>query len=419
MESLQELFLRTCGKGPVAAVQEALSARSASGSGSSSAAGSSSSSSSEGAHGGSSSSSSSSSSAEATEQLLLTLPPALKRELARSLSQSAAWADNLLPLSFFQGSGIQLLSFAGSGSRASPSYILGIVRACPELLGLDLTSSFSLEDEHVRQLLAACPKLRYLCLVDCRKLTDAALEALVQQGSALRHLDIGGCASMTGAGLKALLERLPRAEHFTGLGLSGVEGLSAEALRLLAARFTGLARLSVGYYAGGEAALIAVLKKLQGSLVSLDVHWPRSQVTDELALELTRDGCFSKLCMLNLQGNKGMSMDGFAAIVNCHQRRPGAPAPEWSSWELLEWCALCGLQAESRGSGAMEVEAAAAAAGGGGGGGGGAGSPGLLLPERLGPGIALVVARYSCKDSSATTGLKEYVAKSSFNVRVE
>jgi hypothetical protein len=215
-------------------------------------------------------------------------PVAARQALAREIALAYAWGPELAaPPSFFAG--LALLSFA-SCPRASPALIVEAAAAAGSaLLGLDLSSCFALEDAHVDEIVRACPRLRYLCVQDCRRLTDGALAALAARAAALRHLDLGGCAAITRAGIVAFLERHAGARRFTGLGLSGTEGLDADMLSRVAATCTALERLSVGYYSGGDAALVAALRANAGTLVALDVHWPRGNVSETAILALTDD----------------------------------------------------------------------------------------------------------------------------------
>jgi len=225
--------------------------------------------------------------------------PALRRRLIRGLSLAHAHADALLPPAFFRGCGLRVLSFAGC-SRVTPAYMLA---ACPpELLGLDVTSCFALDDASLRALLRACPALRYLSVVDCRRLTEASTRAMVELGGALRHVDLGGCTSVSAAGVRALVEAHGGARQFVGLGLSGVAGLGPELLGAVAARCTRLQRLALGYYAGPPAPLLDLLRANADSLVALECHWSDA-ANDDLAMALTgQAGAFGELRLLNLQG---------------------------------------------------------------------------------------------------------------------
>lgn len=327
----------------------------------------------------------------------------LKLDLLRALSAAAAWFDNVLPPSFFEGAPITVLNFAPC-SLVSPAYLLSVVSACPTLRGLDVTSCFHLTDAHVTELLDACPNLRYLNLTDCRKLGDGTLEAIVQRGGALRHVDLGGCGGVTRAGVLDFLSRHPAAADFTGVGLSGTDGLDGEAMKILATRFTNLRRLSVGYAFGGDLPLAEILKANERTLVMLEVHWPRGSITDEVALLLTGNpGDFPNLRFLNLQGVKGVSIDGLCALVNWHPRPAGVAVPAWDVYDLLEWHTMCGLVEGGKGDGgaAMEVEA----------------EPTLL--DRLGPGIVHIVSRFSGLDGTASVALKDYILKSGLFVKVD
>ena len=364
---------------------------------------------------------------------------------------------------------MRVLSFAGA-SKLSPGGLLELLRggAGAALLGLDLTSHFNLEDAHVAELLAACPNLRFLSLVDCRKLTDRAVEHLVERGGALRHVDLGGCACVTRRGVLALLAH-PQAKQFVrvatqlhprrhlkapratppspspsppfprtrpsppphpysarslaaqvGLGLSGLDGVDAELLELLASRCTRLQRLAVGYQYAGDHALCAALRANAETLVALEMQWPRGPLTDTVALALTgAEGTFPQLRFLNVQGCKGLSVDGLCAILNTHARRTGAE-PEWDAHEVLEWRSLCGLPAS-------KIAAAVEASGGGGGGGGGggmdeeAGDSATLPPllRRLGTGVCSMVCRFASPDGGALQALRAYVSAQALLCRLE
>jgi hypothetical protein len=339
--------------------------------------------------------------------------PSLLRTIVRALTASTSWVDGALPPAALCASGLRVLSFAGC-SKLSPAGLLELLRggAGVALLGLDLTSFFALEDAHVGEVLVACPNLRYLSLVDCRKLTDRAVEFLVERGGALRHVDLGGCACVTRRGVAALLAH-PQIKQFVGLGLSGLDGVDAELLQLLASRCTRLQRLALGYQYAGDRALCDALRASAETLVALELQWPRGPLTDTVALALTgAEGTFPQLRFLNVQGCKGLSVDGLCAILNTHARRSGGE-PEWDAHEVLEWRSLCGLPATKI--------AAAAGAGGGGGGmdeeGGDTTLPPLL--RRLGQGLCCVVCRFASPDGGALAALRAYVSAQALLCRLE
>ena len=343
---------------------------------------------------------------------------ALRRRLIRGLSLALAWVDTLVPAAFFHGCGLRVLSFAGC-SKISPAFLLS---ACPpELLGLDVSSFFALEDAHVLALLRACPHLRYLNVMDCRKLTDASVGAMVEHGAALRHVDIGGCTSISAAGVARLVEGHPSIRQFVGLGLSGVAGLGPELLAALGARCSRLQRLAVGYYEGPAAPLVDLLRVNSDSLVALECHWSRA-ATDDVAMALTGASAFGALRLLNMQGAKAISLDGLCAIVRMHPRREGAPMAEWDASDVLEWRTLAGLPQKALQEALASSACAAPAAGAGAGAGAAAAAmeeeeaeeaasalPSLL--RKLGPGLAHLCCRFGCSDGAALGHLKDHVSK--------
>lgn len=329
--------------------------------------------------------------ASISEQSLVSLSSSLKLDIIKSLSISAGWVDDVLPLSFFAGLPLRAISFSAC-STLSAAYILAVARAVPTLRGLDLTSCFYVGDADVVELLRTLPHLRYLCLCDCRRLTTLTTDALVRFGGSLRHVDIGGCGSLSRADVCTFLARHPAAADFRGLGLSGTEGLDDEAMRIIGARFRRLARLSAGYYRGTEATLIAALVANQASLVSLDLHWPRA-LSDDVALALTTVDRFGELRFLNVQGVKGVSLDGLCAILNVHPRPAGlTTTPSWDAIEWLEWCTAV-------------ADTAAA--------------PTTTFVDTLGPGIASISCRFSGAEANGLIGVRAHISSQAMAVKTE
>lgn len=325
------------------------------------------------------------------EALLVSLPSSLKLDIIKSLSISAGWVDDVLPLTFFAKLPLRALSFSAC-STLSAAYIIAVARAVPALRGLDLTSCFYVGDADVVELLRLLPNLRYLCLCDCRRLTTITTDALVRFGGSLRHVDIGGCGSLSRADVCTFLARHPAAADFRGLGLSGTEGLDDEAMRIIGARFRRLTRLSAGYYRGTEATLIAAIVANQSTLVSLDLHWPRA-LSDEVALALTTADRFGELRFLNVQGVKGMSLDGLCAILNVHPRPAGFTAtPSWDAIDWLEWCTII-------------ADSAAATA--------------PTFVDALGQGIALISCRFSGLESNGLVGVRAHISSQAMAVKTE
>jgi hypothetical protein len=224
-------------------------------------------------------------------------------------------------------------------------------------------------------------------------------------------VDLGGCGMLTRADVCMFLARHPAAHDFVGLGLSGTEGLDDEAMRIIGGRFRRLRRLSAGYYAGEEAALLAALSANQATLVALELHWPRA-LSDDLAMALTVDGAFKELRVLNVQGVKGMSIDGLCAIVNMHQRRAGVAAmPAFDAVEWLHWCTTVGDAAGARAGGAGAGAGAGAAMD--------VDGAEVSLTDKLGPGIAMVTARFSGAESAGAVGLKQHCQVSNYFVKVD
>jgi len=236
--------------------------------------------------------------------------------VAKGLSSSKAWHDDLIAPDAFAAAGGSTLSF-GNCTRVNPPYVLAAATAASaHLRGLDVSGCFHFGDEHVKGVLTGAPRLAYLNLSNCRKITDAALGHVTAHGAALRHIDLGGCFNITPDGLVSFLAHHPHLPAFTGLGLSGLPGLSdPRTLATVRERCVRLQRLSVGYTAGGDDGPLRDAIACNPRLVYLQVHWGEEEGVTDGVVAAAMHSC-PGLYLLDVTGCKGVSADALLLLAS-------------------------------------------------------------------------------------------------------
>ena len=124
---------------------------------------------------------------------------------------------------------------------------------CSELLILDVSGTFQVDDSTVQYILKSCKELKTLSIRNCRKITDKSLEFIVQLGNNLTCIDLGGCINMSYEGINKFVQHKKMAALLE-LNLSGLP-IQSDTLSLISGCCINLTSLGIGYADIGEMAL--------------------------------------------------------------------------------------------------------------------------------------------------------------------
>ncbi|KAI9921743.1 hypothetical protein PsorP6_000678 [Peronosclerospora sorghi] len=143
-------------------------------------------------------------------------------------------------------------------------------------------------------------KMKELSIENCRNITDKTLDHM-------RKLAL----KMQIQGITKLIEKHPNHAKFTKLYVSG-HPVTDQTIKTIMVKCRKLHRLSVGYCAITDEALIALLKKRE-SVSRLCLHW-NVAITDQLLRYLGSEA--RNLQELSLCGVKSVSADSIVAAIH-------------------------------------------------------------------------------------------------------
>lgn len=167
------------------------------------------------------------------------------------ITDAGRFTDDVLPPSLFTA-GRKALCL--KNSKISGKYIKKIIdNVCSELLILDVSGTFQVDDSTVQYILKSCKELKTLSIRNCRKITDKSLEFIVQLGNNLISVDLGGCINMSYEGINKFVQHKKMAALLE-LNLSGLP-IQSDTLSLISGCCVNLTSLGIGYADIGEMAL--------------------------------------------------------------------------------------------------------------------------------------------------------------------
>lgn len=167
------------------------------------------------------------------------------------ITDAGRFTDDVLPPSLFTA-GRKALCL--KNSKISGKYIKKIIdNVCSELLILDVSGTFQVDDSTVQYILKSCKELKTLSIRNCRKITDKSLEFIVQLGNNLTCIDLGGCINMSYEGINKFVQHKKMAALLE-LNLSGLP-IQSDTLSLISGCCINLTSLGIGYADIGEMAL--------------------------------------------------------------------------------------------------------------------------------------------------------------------
>jgi hypothetical protein len=167
------------------------------------------------------------------------------------ITDAGRFTDDVLPPSLFTA-GRKALCL--KNSKISGKYIKKIIdNVCSELLTLDVSGTFQVDDSTVQYILKSCKELKTLSIRNCRKITDKSLEFIVQLGNNLTSIDLGGCINMSYEGINKFVQH-KKMTALLELNLSGLP-IQSDTLSLISGCCVNLTSLGIGYADIGEMAL--------------------------------------------------------------------------------------------------------------------------------------------------------------------
>jgi hypothetical protein len=105
--------------------------------------------------------------------------------------------DDAVPVCIFANR----TSVSLKNSKISPVYINKVIARCPNLVNLDLSGTFLVDDECVQMIFRQCPMIENIGIQNCRKLSDLCLQTIAASGSKVTGLQLGGNFNITMDGL--------------------------------------------------------------------------------------------------------------------------------------------------------------------------------------------------------------------------
>jgi hypothetical protein len=243
----------------------------------------------------------------------------LAQTLVDYITEAGRFTDDVLPPWLFQA-GRQALRL--KNSKISGKYLGRIVDSVGgNLVELDVSGTFQIDDAAVAYVLAKCPQLRVLNIRNCRKITDATLDTVVTKGTHLTALDIGGDVNISAAGVRSLVES-KKMGMLRELNLSGLP-VRDDVLGVVARGGHRLTALGIGFTDIGEGALREFLMQRGGQLERLGLHWlctsatspPESQLTAEFVFDFLATQC-PLLTDLDVSGQKHVSAPALQQFVD-------------------------------------------------------------------------------------------------------
>lgn len=229
--------------------------------------------------------------------------------------EAGRMTDDSLPLSIFANR----TSLSLKNSKITPTYLSMILSRCPKLELLDLSGTFSIDDDCIQMVLRMCPFIRRLGLQSCRKLSNICL-GHISTHSPLVGLQLGGNFNITADGIREYLQS-PSVAHLQELSLAGLQ-LTDEIFNLIAKKCTQLRKLSFAYSNCTETALRTMLTHVGSQLESLSVAWIGSNFPDNATYQLTSDFIADflprhcpRLVELDVSGLKNVTSSTLANLI--------------------------------------------------------------------------------------------------------
>lgn len=169
----------------------------------------------------------------------------------------------------------QELSF--SNSKISGKYLVSATSYCGQnLLKLDISGCFQINNEHIYKLLEQCPNLMKLNIKNCRKLNDDLFHYIINNYNKtcqIIEFNIGGNFNITDDGIQFFINHYYKNDELIELSLSGLN-ISDETILLISKKCKSLISLGCGYLDLKETTIQTLMNQLGSQLEIFDWSWP-------------------------------------------------------------------------------------------------------------------------------------------------
>lgn len=185
------------------------------------------------------------------------------------ITEAGRLTDDVIPISLFLPNRVKL---SLKNSKVSGKYIIKIINCCKNIIDLDISGTFQVDDQTILQILIVCQQINHLLIRNCRKITDKTLESICNRNCLLKSLDIGGNSNLTLHGIKNFISSYKYISMLTTLNISGLP-IDDDLLRLISGYACNLKSLGIGYADIEEQSLKNLLDVIGSNLESLSIPW--------------------------------------------------------------------------------------------------------------------------------------------------
>lgn len=250
-------------------------------------------------------------------------------------SEAGRLNDDVFPIESFR-TGRTFLSL--KNSKVSVSYLLDALRQCPDLIRLDVSGCFLVDDDVIAEFFNICPRLQNLCIRNCRKLSDKALESIQGKSKHLNALHIGGNVNITDTGLLHFIKKFTRSNLLEEFHISGLT-ITTDVLDAIAKHCTSLRSLSLGYAILSSDIFKDFMEKIGSQLEYLCVAWvgPLNPLDTIASDYLYHVSCnCPKLTDIDITGIKNVSISSLQQLIDYKISQTEKFPTEWKKLERIK-----------------------------------------------------------------------------------
>lgn len=255
----------------------------------------------------------------------------LAQELVDYITEAGRLSDDVLPPSLF---GVGRTYLRLKNSKVSGGYICRIVDVCKELMVLDISGCFQVDDATVLYICEHCPHLSDLNIRNCRKISTACLEIMSQRNLVrnMISLNLGGNGNISVIGLQRFMQSYHRMPILQELHLSGLL-FDENTLNVLGQRCTSLKALGIAYADVSQASLRQYLEQHGARLEKLNIAWlstttgsNNAQLSTEFFTDFLADAC-PNLKELDVTGLRNVTAQVLGQYLDARLHKVGGQYP--------------------------------------------------------------------------------------------
>ena len=266
----------------------------------------------------------------------------LAQMLVDYVTEAGRFTDDVLPPALFKTGRTSLRL---KNSKIGGKYIGKVIdNLCDDLIELDVSGTFQVDDPAVAYILEKCKKLQSLNIRNCRKITDKSLDVIIARGPHLVSLDIGGAVNIKEPGLANLVAS-KKISSLRELNLSGLP-LTTESLLILGRSGQRLTSVGLGYTDIGEYALREFIKARGHQLEKLALHWmctslsksddpDYKQISTEFICDFLSYQC-PKLTDLDVSGQKNVNAPSLQQFLDTKKTQSDINPAQWNQMKVLK-----------------------------------------------------------------------------------